>query len=185
MTLTIDYPEDTRDLHHHYEGQTSPQQVYVEFDLSTSSLKMDYNADIGNAVPIAVWVGDIRRYWLPNIPTTAAAQRLLNDVAQFAQTVRDGATFDHGPDNSRVIFTELAEKAEAEIEALCLDMDETEMLAVWDASEWFPENPPIVERGATDEDLEARVAAFDLDAWGDDVMLVDTEEYLRLLRDDS
>lgn len=76
-------------LHVHYSGQLEPQQVFAALDLRDGEWSIDYNGEIGNAVPADVWHRRVIRYPLDAIPTVEAANTLLNGAVGAAQAVLD------------------------------------------------------------------------------------------------
>lgn len=89
-TVYIDDSDaDPTSLYRHYEGQSSPQPVYVELDTRDGELTVDYDPNVGPGTTFAVNKGLVLRFALPAIPTTAGANALLHRIAPLAQAVLD------------------------------------------------------------------------------------------------
>ncbi len=52
-------------LYHHYPGQATHQPAYIELNPAERSLWADYNAEVGTAIPSAVWHRLIYRLPIP------------------------------------------------------------------------------------------------------------------------
>jgi hypothetical protein len=130
----------TGDLHHHYQGQTEAQDCYVELDCRVGALHADWNAEIGNSVPMAVWWGYAKRWAIARL-RPAAADELLVRITPFAQRVGDGFGTKWDGQNTVATYSADADDAMEEIERLCNetrdDPDYDGLLVVWDAGEWY------------------------------------------------
>ena len=80
---------DPAELYHKYPGQSERQDCYLELDLEAETLMCDWNCDIGNAVPMAVWHGMVRRYTIPCL-TSAAANALMDEILPIAERIFAG-----------------------------------------------------------------------------------------------
>lgn len=91
--LTINRLDETKPhaLFAHYDGQTAPQTAYIALDLRDGRMWADYSAELGNAVPMSVWHGVVRRWPMPPF-LTATANRIMDAIAEDAQRVLNGAT---------------------------------------------------------------------------------------------
>lgn len=68
MNIRISIPEKTSSLaplYHQYDGQTSAQRAFLQLD-ADGYVFCDWNAEIGNAVPMNVWKGIDIRIPVPN-----------------------------------------------------------------------------------------------------------------------
>jgi hypothetical protein len=74
-----------------YPGQQKPKPCYVQLDLATGRMSAEIDPEIGNAVPMGVWHGLVRRYHLPGPPVAAVANAVMADMADHAQAVLDHA----------------------------------------------------------------------------------------------
>lgn len=92
VTLDRLTEDDPTALWRHYSGQLQHQDVFVELDLRDGHMTVDHNGEVGNAVPVAVWNGEVRRYALPAVSTPAGANRLRERLAPLAQRVLDDST---------------------------------------------------------------------------------------------
>lgn len=73
------------ELYRHYDGQSDAQDAYIELDLREGgTLLADYNSEIGNAVPGAVYHGFEIRYSIPAL-TGDAANRVMREILPLAE----------------------------------------------------------------------------------------------------
>jgi hypothetical protein len=130
----------TGDLHHHYHGQTAAQDCYVELDCRDGALQADWNAEIGNAVPMPVWHNHILRWGIPAL-RPAAADELLVRLTPQAQRVVDGYDTKWDGNNTVATYSDDAAQAAEEINDICEALGEDPaapgLLIVWDAGEWY------------------------------------------------
>lgn len=125
-------------LHHRYPGQSERQDCYIELDCQDGELTADYNAEIGNAVPMAVHHGHVRRYTIPCLRADAAND-LLDEIAPFAQRIVDGYSSRWDGSNHIADLTEDAVDAEESIRDLIVALEDVdaETVNVWQAGDWF------------------------------------------------
>jgi len=88
-TLSIVPTRHNADLVDIYPNQTNPQDCFIELDLCTGRMSTQTNPEIGNAVPMDVWHGLVRRYYLPGPPLAVTANELMQDIALHAQAILD------------------------------------------------------------------------------------------------
>lgn len=139
-TIEIVYVESDTELHHHYSGQSSPQDCYVWLNCETSKLGATHNAEIGNAVPVAVHHGHTQRWSIPTLKADAA-NALLEEIAPLAARVVAGYSSEWDGSNHVADFDADAEAAREEIDTLCEratnGADESDTVNVWQARDWF------------------------------------------------
>jgi len=103
------------ELYRRYDGQSEAQDAYIELDLREGTLLADWDSEVGNAVPSAVYHGFERRYSIP-VLTAAAANRVMEEIAPMAARVlADWEEIWDGNNMVARLGTD-AEAAEAEIE---------------------------------------------------------------------
>lgn len=73
-------------LYRRYDSQSSAQGCYIELDLREGTLSAGYDAEIGGAVPFAVYYGFERRYGIPAL-TGTAADDLMRQIAPLADRI--------------------------------------------------------------------------------------------------
>ena len=157
MTTSIKILEVEACLYHRYSGQTAEQPVYVELNCETGQLSADWNAEIGNAVPIAVWHGRTQRWSIPALVKTAA-NALLEAIAPLAQRVCDGYESQWDGSNHVGRYTDDARSAIDEIAYLCQASAE-DAVNVIDPLEWIANTPGLdIRAGMTDAEIEAMAA---------------------------
>jgi len=91
ITLSILPVKHLGDLLDIYPNETKPQACFIALDLRTGRMSAQTNPEIGNAVPMDVWHGLVRRYYLPGPPLAKAANALMQDIADHAQAILDHA----------------------------------------------------------------------------------------------
>ena len=90
-TLSILPVRHHADLLDIYPNQTEPQACFIALNLCTGRMSGQTDPEIGNAVPMDVWHGIVRRYYLPGPPLAKAANALMEDIASHAQAILDHA----------------------------------------------------------------------------------------------
>jgi hypothetical protein len=118
----------------------------IELDLETGVLDASYDPEIGNAVPMYVWDGIVRRYRIPCL-SSQGANRAMEAILPLAQRVLDGAEVVWDGSNWVSKLDDDASKAEYEIERMLEpgNFSDSDFIAVWEASElfgWHGENLP-------------------------------------------
>lgn len=148
MAIKIIRLEDETYLHVQYPGQTSPQDCYIELDLEGETLSANYNAEVGNAVPLAVYHGRRRRYTIPAL-TATAANALMEELLPLMEKLAADTHITWDGRNNIACLGEDAVAAEDEIDEKLYQIEYTlgdsDMISVWDADEYFG--------GWTDEEL--------------------------------
>ena len=74
-----------------YPNQDAPQACFIALNLSTGRMSAHTNPEIGNAVPLDVWHGTVRRYRLPGPMLASAANTLMLFISSHAQAILDHA----------------------------------------------------------------------------------------------
>jgi len=129
------------DLYNKYPGQSEPQGCYIQLDCEDGYLTADYNAEIGNAVPMNVYHGHVQRWGIPCLRSDEA-NKLLDRLSPIAQRVVDGYDSDWDGNNMVAVFNEDAQKAIDEISSICseYDLDSDGILEVWDAKDYWSDS---------------------------------------------
>lgn len=198
------------ELYRHYDGEFNAQDVYIELDLREGTLLADYNAQVGNAVPEAVFHGFERRYGIP-ILTGEAANRVMQELAPLADRILADWESEWNGQSTIAVLGSDALAAEEEIEKL-LGLDrapggidsenqgfaEIDIVAEWDvdgASNGSEADDYDITGNTTDARLEEIAAQITRDMAecapsreGDErtpvAVVHGLEEYLTQLRDD-
>jgi len=125
----------------HYQGQTDRQPVILRYDPEENSALLTTNPEIGNAVPMSVWHGLVRSYCVPVVPTSSAAEQLVQDLLPLLARVRAGYSCRWDGSNHIGSLDDDATRAEEEIEASIsawtLDLSPAETVCEWDAGDWY------------------------------------------------
>ena len=150
---------------------------------------MDWNGEIGNAVPESVWQCRVHRYVVPGALVATAANELLEIAVPLVRRICAGYEVVLDRQSNRVgTCTEDAQDAGLELQALCDDYgQEHQLLQVWDADVWMGPNSDEdlgITANTTDEEIEIMAATIDEEAMHDQgVYLDDTEKELTWRRD--
>lgn len=181
-------------LHCHYDGQTEPQDVYLELRCDDSQLRCDYNAEIGGGVPFTVWHGRTLRFRFALCPTAAGANEFMADDEVKALCGRILAGYESRYDGNNYVgnYTDDAKDAQDELQEL---IDDYDGLAVeeYDAADWLHDCDSEelgITANTTDDELSAIADKLDDEAHdvkgadGIYVVLEGTYEYLQGRRDE-
>jgi hypothetical protein len=162
-------------LYHKYSTEHSPQNTFIELDPEERILSAYSDGEIGNAVPMNVWNGRIRRYSLPDPYLTAETINwLMEKIEPLTERVVDGYECTWDGSNNVGNLDEDAAKAENEIDEL-LEMerlDETDKIAVWSAGDLWCES---INNDCDEVDLIENVDSFINDLRGEYAELQEEE----------
>lgn len=183
------------ELHRQYSGQHKPQPCCVSLNCATGRLTAEYDAEIGNGVPFAVYHGHVQRWSIPALKADVA-NALLREIAPLAERMIAGYERVWDGHNHVAEFSEDADEADDAIIALCNrvteDADERSTVQVWDASDWFAGIGNAADQcealkitaETTDDELRAIADAADVEAADNDVdVLNGTLRHMEWLRE--
>lgn len=105
-------------VYHQYPMQTSPQQAYIELNIETGRVTVHWNGEIGNAVPVSVWHGIGRRYYIPCTLSVAGIQGAVQAINDELQIVLDNSDTVWNGNNHVAEIDDLADEAEKEIDKI-------------------------------------------------------------------
>lgn len=125
MALKIKYPETH--IYHKYDQQYQAQPMFIQLD-ADGSFYADWNAEIGNGVPMSVFEGTDKRWSLPSTPLTARAITMVMDM------IKDKVEQYHASEDDQE-RQDLNYEICQEIEGHQFDYDE--YLKVFEATEFF------------------------------------------------
>lgn len=130
--------DDDDDMYCQFGGQYEAQDCYVWIDPGAREMGAEYNAEIGNAVPMPVWHHLMLRFSIP-VLTADAANSLLEELEPLARRICDGFETEWDGSNWVGEYDNDAEAASAEIERICQETlgDYDSHVQVWEAAEWF------------------------------------------------
>ena len=179
--ITVEAP-----LYRKYDRQTNPQPVYLEIDPARETISMEWNAEIGNAVPSAVWHNIILRYTLPITPTVSAADELLQGIAPLAERIIAGHTTEWDGSNHVGRLNADAQAASDELTEIIGDMDaEDDAQQVWDG-DYLYEVVRLVDADTPDEWIAAKVREIEDEADAQGVVIdIDLREEMESRRADA
>jgi hypothetical protein len=134
------HQSDLAPLYFRYKNQTNPQPAYVTL-LTNGKVMADYSGEIGNGIPMDVWLGRARRYPVSPCVNGAALVDCLesDEMRDLLQRVYDGLEDVWDGNNYVGKLTQDAEDAETDIERILEGLDQT---VVWDdLDQYFGELP--------------------------------------------
>ncbi|MEK9207035.1 MAG: hypothetical protein AAB922_01035, partial [Patescibacteria group bacterium] len=108
---------------------------------SHPTLRPNWNGEIGNAVPFAVWHGHVRRYPINPCISQDGIDRIVADDEILALRDRVVAGYSQVWDGNNYVakLTDDAQEAEDSLDFLIQEMGELEenCVEVWDADDWL------------------------------------------------
>jgi len=207
--IIINKISDAKKLHCHYDRQTNAQDIYVELDCRNETLGVNYNGEIGNAVPFSVYHGHEQRFGIPLL-TTDATNSLLDEIAPIAERVAAGYASVWDGNNNVARFNDDAQEAIEEIGALCdaafENADESDIISEWNAGDWLAnttyyrdenkkqckwnsmvsaeiEGFGTITADTTDDEISAMTDEIDADADSNNIIITGVDKYLTDIRD--
>jgi hypothetical protein len=89
--IEIEMP--TEHQYYRYPGQTNPQDVFLNIDTEKNKIWIAFNSEIGNAIPITVWNGQIRRYQISAYHSVFGLTKMLEDpkIIELAERIVAGS----------------------------------------------------------------------------------------------
>lgn len=187
-SVKIEYVTDLCDLYCKYDGQTRPQDAFIELDPIHQIARAAYDPEIGGAVPMDVYHGIVQRWHFLFVPTSMAANRILQDCQELFESICQGCTEHWIDGNRRATFDYAAQAAISMIECIvaeCVDLDD--LLNVWEAGDYLaccPDESLDMHAGSTDEELADLAESIERDASNDGIdMLLGLEDELTYRRE--
>jgi len=192
LTIThVRYPADLLDV---YPGQDAPQGAFIALDLWRGRMCAATDSEIGNAVPMDVWHGIVRRYSIGPI-LADAVNAMMDTITAHAQTVLDHAeiVWDGNNNIGRLHLRDCADRwrcecpavaAEREIEREINSLDPVYDGIHWsDAADWLWEiKAELTGRLRAGTDTATLAGELDGDGTRDDLpVLIHLDRYLESL----
>lgn len=161
MNVSIEHLQGTHPrLYCMYPGQQRPQQAYIELSTRTGRMHADADYEIGNAVPMDVWTGTVRRYYIGTM-SNEDCNALMDTLAPEAQRVLDGVA-----------------DAEETIAHLCATWDAEPVHWQW-ATDWLGGDGEV--EAQVREALRAGLSAYEVACWIDANTAQDGTEHAPML----
>ena len=182
MNTTTQIPVTISDgrapLYHRYPRQTQAQDAYIELDPNARTASMTWNAEIGNAIPTALWHHQLVRVSVPNTLSNAQCQELAAEVQPLLLRICEG--YERVWDGSNHVgrYSEDARAAITDLENLCADLSgEVNVFAVDDWCQACPIGDLVLE-GETAETAAVRLIE---EAWAEQRAILDGDvaDYLQ------
>lgn len=185
MKITRNYAGKRAPLYHRYPGQTNPQPAYLCINPRLNEMYVEWDGEIGNAMPMDVWDGRRYRWEINSALTGAAVDQLLADVLPLAERFSAGHTRVWDGSKDRSHLTDDAHEADLEIENRCAgEPDHSDLVQVWSVDQYLLNVTSDVTAETTDEEIARMAADIESDADSDGVLLDgDVTEYLTDQRD--
>ncbi len=157
IEVTTDNLTEKAPLYHQYQGQCNAQGAYIELNPRNGSLKADWNAEIGSAIPMELF--HHRLVWFAVDPQSSADSLIElfedEDFLALCQSVVDGYSEEWDGNNTVGKYSDAAQLAFEELERRSnYDNFGLECISVCDASEYlfancylteFWDNQPLAE----------------------------------------
>ncbi len=176
------YREEIAPIYRWYDGQSSPQPAYLELLPEEWRVAATYNAEIGNAVPFAVWYNRQFRISLPYNLSGHTVANLLEDenILSLVNMIFTEYQEKWDGNNHVGILSDKAQEAleelEQEIISYCDHWDEEDYVSIYYVCDWVDESDLVTLTRDTLKEVASRVEA---DAKADRVLLKgDVEEFL-------
>jgi hypothetical protein len=110
-------------LYRIYPRQLNPQDAYIELDPESAELSADWNAEVGNAIPMPVYHRRILRYPVTPYLTSEEANTLMEEISPLALIVCN--EYSEAWDGSNMVgqLTEEGEEASEAIREICAEAE--------------------------------------------------------------
>lgn len=190
LTINRDYREAGKlPLFHQYEGQTQPQPAYLEVE-ADGEVRVDWNGEIGNAVPFSVWHKRTLRYDISNQLTVAGIDALIEDIAPLIEEMLDHFEIVWDGNNNVGRLDERGADLDAKINDICrTDTRYYYGYEIGDAVgvEWFyGSEKEVIDEYRNAEDKAAWFKELKDDLWeAHNAIFEDEEEILRWLEEST
>lgn len=158
----------------------------LEFDTEDGSIRIVFLLECDNAVPEYVWHGFARRWPIPVLSDAKRMSQAINagELDALFNRILEGASSYWNGHNRVCDLSEDAQEASQAVERWLTNLPSLpETAGVWDADDWFDDDPEDLTAETTDEELYAMAEALDEGALAHHVVLTDTQKFLRKRRD--
>ena len=157
-------------LHCQYDGQNQPQPAYVGLD-DDGKVTADYSGDIGNSMPMTVWLGrDLRISVEPRISGRALHEYLLGEGRPLLARIHAGHEVEWDGNNMSGKLSVDAETAQEELESGLRDLGEDRALDVGSVEDFLFGGGSRIGDYWTDQTLETLVTST-----MEDIAMLDAE----------
>lgn len=171
-TTIADLRTEAAPVYHHYPQQTSAQPAYIEMD-EDGDVRVDWDGEIGGAVPMSVWHGRTMRWTIPNSLTGRALADFLQraDVQALLDRVAEGHSVAWDGHNHVGRLTDDGRDASDSLERLCARVwEESDYAQIRSAEEWVSVTPLDADGNRTGW-RDADCASLRVEMYGGDVVL--------------
>lgn len=123
--VSLKYVDDRNPhpLYHRYSGQSHGQPAYIALDAEHANAWADYNAEIGNAIPLTVHHGHVTRWEIRNDLDAGAINSILRDCATLFARIVAGYESVWDGSNNVARYSPDARAAMDDVESVCRSWD--------------------------------------------------------------
>lgn len=184
--VRIQQAESRGEIYCRYRDQINAQPVHVQLDIRDGVMWASYNPEIGNAMPMDVWHGLIRRYMLYSFPTVNGVNEFMEHIKPYAQRVLDDSREAWNDHDWIGKLGNDAKRAEEGILSACENwFEEGDLLRICDVEQWFEacsDDDLSIEPHMTDEQIDTLASVLEDDAINSgeiDILEGDIQGYIR------
>jgi len=143
--MRIQKVEGDHPLYKRYPAQSSHQNAYIELDFSEKLILADWDAEIGNGVPFAVFHGLCQRFDCSVFLSSEQVNHLLEDIQDWANEALAGFDEEWDGSNWVAVFTEDAQRALDAIRDRVRDEQAGDVIVIGDWADWFIDYDGLVD----------------------------------------
>lgn len=178
-------------LYCRFPGELEPQGAYIEITTRTRELTADYSGEIGFAIPMSVYHGQVIRIPVTPYLNGAVLADLLDsdEVQALAGRVCDGHSIEWDGNNNVGVLTDDASAALGELgeylDEYTARLDTPDIVSVWECSDWVQSAAQVgITPDTSDEEIKALAAECEAEVSADFAMIDgNMEQHLLYLRD--
>ncbi len=187
FTILGSYNEDAP-LFRQYDGQTGPQDAFVEIDGEDRDAFASYNAEIGNAIPVYVWKNKSRRVPAPVYLRGKKVADYIKAVLEITEPAAEDFFIEWDGNNNVGRWPNWDEETDRALEKLYEEWanDETVNWDIADADEYYcyVRGELGVTAGTSDDEIVNLATNLREGAKGEGYLVQGTLEYLYGIRND-
>lgn len=167
-TLNIDRLTEPGELFRRYRNEAHPQPCQLLLDTETGQLWCRFDPETDNGRPASHARNIVLAAAIPCL-TAAAANQLMDDIAELAQKVLDGSSIGWDGNNHVGRLNPDADEAWSQIifQGNQTHWAESQLVAEYDPEEWFTEPDATIDAitaDTTDDELDTFAAQASRDA---------------------
>ena len=170
VTITVCHADKHAPLYHRYRREAKPQGAYLELDPHARTASLDYDAEVGGAVPMALWHHQLVRVSVTPYLSLDQCRELAVDASPLLQRICDGYSQDWDGYNKIGTYTDDARAAKEDLETLCSEIEGDAQ--VMDPADYLADCPTadLIQDGESPEEAAQR---HQDEAWADQTIILD------------